>query len=351
VAVMVSVSTANPVEHANERRANPERHRATPSIWLGSRRAVGLPSPDAQESSRAPGRRPRLCRATLGQEMSATQSNPSTPTIRPGILGSGAPTPAVGIALVVVLGLAALVPDLRLPVVVVLGLGVLVAPTGTAWRWAAAAGLPVALVMAWATIVADRLIAHPLDCADPLSPEAWLRVAAALLVVTVVVGLAHYLRTSLRDIGLRKPSRAEVWLGLAAIVLIPIPSLYLGAVLAEPFFGEIRLDLSQPLAIVPALLLAVANGTMEELAYRGALMHWLSRAAGPLFGLVGQSVIFGLAHTGSDFTGPMLPVVLAVMAAGLIAGLVVRRTGSLWLVIVVHICFDVPLYYAAVCRL
>ena len=32
------------------------------------------------------------------------------------------------------------------------------------------------------------------------------------------------------------------------------------------------IDLSQPGALVPALVLAVANGTMEELAYRGALM-------------------------------------------------------------------------------
>jgi membrane protease YdiL (CAAX protease family) len=99
------------------------------------------------------------------------------------------------------------------------------------------------------------------------------------------------------------------------------------------------------------LILAVANGTMEELAYRGALMAWLSRAAGPRVGLVGQAVVFGAAHTGPDFTGPVLPVVLAIIAGGLIAGLIVRRTGSLWLPIVVHICFDIPLYYAAACRL
>ena len=40
-----------------------------------------------------------------------------------------------------------------------------------------------------------------------------------------------------------------------------------------------------------------------------------------------------------------------LIAGGLIAGLIVRRTGSLWLPIVVHICFDIPLYYAAACRL
>jgi membrane protease YdiL (CAAX protease family) len=258
---------------------------------------------------------------------------------------------ALGLALIGGLATAALVPELRLPLAIVLGLGTLLAPAGTDFRWITAAGLPVALVMAWAANVADRLIAPPLDCADPFSPEAWLRAAAAILVVSVVVGLARLLPADLRDIGLCRPSRTELWLGLCAIAVIPLLSLYVGAILAEPFFGRIELDLSQPLAIVPALVLAVANGTMEEVAYRGALMHWLSRVAGPLIGLTGQALVFGLAHTGSDFTGPMLPVVLAVMAGGLAAGLIVRRTGSLWLVIVVHICFDVPLYYAAACRL
>lgn len=258
---------------------------------------------------------------------------------------------ALGIGLVLTLGAAALFTELRLPLAVVLGVGVLVAPAGSTLRWVTAAGLPVALIMAWATNVADGLITPPLECADPFSPEAWSRAVAAALAIGLIVGLCRLLRTDLAAIGLRRPSRAEVWLGLAAILLIPIPSLYIGAILAEPFFGQIELDLAQPLAIVPALVLAVANGTMEELAYRGALLHWLSQAAGPTVGLLGQAVVFGLAHTGADFTGPMLPVILAVMAGGLIAGLLVRRTGSLWLPIVVHICLDVPLYYAAACRL
>ena len=67
--------------------------------------------------------------------------------------------------------------------------------------------------------------------------------------------------------------------------------------------------------------------------------------------LVGQAAVFGLAHTGPDFTGPELPVVLFIASAGLVAGLIVRRSGSLWFVIAAHIAFDVPLYYAAACRL
>jgi membrane protease YdiL (CAAX protease family) len=257
----------------------------------------------------------------------------------------------LGVLVVAALCAAALVPMLRSPLLVLLLVAVLVAPRGAAWRWAVAAALPVALILAWGGLLGERLVPDHVICADPLSPKAWERALEALLVVGLIVLLARSLGTGLGSLGLGRPSRRELALGLVAVVLIPIPALYIGAILAEPFFGNIDLDLSNPLAIIPALTLAIANGTMEELAYRGALMSWLTRAAGPAVGLIGQAAIFGLAHTGSDFTGPELPVVLAIAAAGLFAGLIVRRTRSLWFVIVVHIAFDVPLYYAAACRL
>lgn len=257
----------------------------------------------------------------------------------------------VGVIVIVCLGVAALVPVLRGPLAVVLAVAVVLAPRGAPWRWAIAAGLPVALILAWGGLVGERLVPDDIICADPLSPKALERVLEATLVIGVIVLLARSLGTSVRKLGLNRPTRFEVVAGVVAILLVPIPALYLGAILAEPFFGPVDVDLSDPLAVIPALTLAVANGAMEELAYRGALMAWLTRAAGPTVGLLGQAAVFGLAHTGSDFTGPELPVVLAVAAAGLLAGLIVRRTGSLWLVIVVHIAFDVPLYFATVCRL
>jgi membrane protease YdiL (CAAX protease family) len=257
----------------------------------------------------------------------------------------------IGLTVVVALGLAALLPPARLPLLIALAIGVLVAPRDAAWRWALAAGVPVALIMAWGGLLGQRLVPEMIICADPLSPRAWERVLEAVLVIGVIALLARFLGTRVRDLGLPRPTRSEIVLGLLAVVVVPIPALYIGARLAEPFFGPMDLDLGQPAAIAPALTLAIANGTMEELAYRGALMAWLTRAAGPVVGLVGQAVIFGLAHTGSDFTGPQLPVVLFIMLAGLVAGLIVRRTGSLWFVIAAHIAFDVPLYYAAACRL
>jgi membrane protease YdiL (CAAX protease family) len=259
--------------------------------------------------------------------------------------------PVIGSAAVAALVLAALLPPLRIPLLLGLVAMLVVAGRRRPWRWALAGAIPVALILVWGELVGRHLLEDVFVCADPASLVAWLRAAEAVLVITTITLLAWWLGTTLRALGLARPTGREVAIGLAAILLVPIPSLYLGPLLAEPFFGRIDLDLGSPLAIVPALVLGLANGTMEELAYRGALMSWLSRVAGPSIGLVGQAVVFGVAHTGSDFVGPVLPVVLAVMAGGLVAGLIVRRTGSLWIPIAAHVAIDVPLYYAAACRL
>ena len=253
----------------------------------------------------------------------------------------------VSIALVV----AALVPPLRPALVLVLALGAALAPRGSALIWSSAAGLPVAIILAWGGLVGNQLQADGSGCGDLLSPVATLRVAEAAVVVAVIALLARRLGVSVRSLGLRRPTPTETGLGVLAVAIIPIAGLHIGSILAEPFFGPISLDLTQPLAIIPALTLAVANGTMEELAYRGALMSWGSKVLGPTAALIGQAIVFGVAHTGSDYVAAAVPVVLAVMAGGLLAGLIVRRTGSLFLPIVVHICFDVPLYYALACRL
>jgi len=256
-----------------------------------------------------------------------------------------------GAAVLVGLVVAALVPAVRPVVLAALILGAMVVPRRSpSWR-SLAAGMPVALILTWGGVIGSQARTDLLDCANPVAPVALSRMAEAALVVLVTMLLARRLGGSLAGLGIRRPTRTEITLSVLAIAIIPAASLMVGGALAEPFFGPVRLYLGAPLALVPALLLAVANGTMEELAYRGALLTWLSPSVGLRVALVGQTVVFGLAHSGTDYVASAVPVMLAITASGLLAGLIVRRTGSLLLPIVVHICFDIPLFYAAACRL
>ena len=80
-------------------------------------------------------------------------------------------------------------------------------------------------------------------------------------------------------------------------------------------------------------------------------MGWTARIAGPTAALGIQALAFGLGPTGPDYVVSPVPVIGLLVVAGLVAGLIVRRTGSLLLPIAIHVAVDVPLYYYQACRL
>jgi CAAX protease family protein len=88
---------------------------------------------------------------------------------------------------------------------------------------------------------------------------------------------------------------------------------------------------------------------MEELVYRGALLGWSARVMGVGAAVVGQAVVFGLAHSGADVGGNGLVLSLALGVGGLIAGIIAVRTRSLLLPIAIHVGLDIPIYYAFAC--
>ena len=100
---------------------------------------------------------------------------------------------------------------------------------------------------------------------------------------------------------------------------------------------------------MPAAIFAVSNGVMEEVIYRGALMSWSGRVMGIGPALIGQAVVFGLAHSGTDVVGFQVPLMLAMGLGGLLAGLVTIRTRSLLIPIAVHVGLDIPIYFAFAC--
>ena len=251
---------------------------------------------------------------------------------------------------------SAIVHPLRRPVLLALGIG---ASVGAACGrrdsplvWLAAALLPVQARLVYETVAPS--ISPTLErCDDPISPLALARVAEAAIVLgTLAVSVAIVGRGSVPALSLRLPSRPIVALSIVGPLAIVPLALVVGPMLTGPFFGEVAIDLTRPLAILPALLLAIANATMEEAVFRGAAQGWGARSFGQDGALVLQAVLFGVTHIGPDFRNGlvMLPVLGAVTIGGLLAGVIVRRTGSLMLPVAIHAALDVPLYYAFACR-
>lgn len=217
-------------------------------------------------------------------------------------------------------------------------------------RWAWAAPIPVAVSLCFGLLPAPLADATGGDCTHIGSPPSIWRAGEAILALATLAALAYVLRARRSDLGLRWPARWVVRMAIAgALVLGPV-GLVLGALLARPFFGTFELDLSRPGFLVPALIFAIANGTMEELSYRGALLGWTSKVTGTWLAVVGQAIVFGLAHGGADVGGSPIVLMLALGAGGFLAGVIALQTRSLLVPIAWHVALDLPLYVYLACR-
>lgn len=263
--------------------------------------------------------------------------------------------PWLSLLLVGLLATAALVRPIR-PVLLM----VIVAAYGYA-RWrrlpsgALAATLPVAAILAWGALPQPLAEPGAAQCADLFAPPAVWRLIEAIVGLVAIALLVVDRRVSWHDLGLRRGSRRNALLAIAALVVLTPVALLAGGLLGKPgiggsFFGTYTLDLSQPAALLPAGLFAISNALAEELAYRGAMRVWLAPSLGVVGANLAQAVVFGLAHSGADFVGPFVPTAVAMLAAGFVAGVVARRTGSLALVLAVHAAADVPLFFYWACR-
>jgi membrane protease YdiL (CAAX protease family) len=252
---------------------------------------------------------------------------------------------------IILVVLAAAIRETRLAVVVALVAGTIVGIRRDApVRWAWAAPVPVALSLTFGLLTPPAANPGGADCTDPLSPPAAWRMLEAALTLGMVAGLAWLLRAPASSVWLRWPSTRVVVLALLGFGFFGILGLAVGPALARPFFGSFGLDTSDPAALLPAVLFALANGIMEEIAYRGVLMGWSARVIGLGPALVLQAVVFGLAHGGADVGGSPFVLMAALGLGGLLAGIIAIRTRSLLLPIAIHVALDLPLYVYLACR-
>ena len=213
-----------------------------------------------------------------------------------------------------------------------------------------AACLLVSVSLVWDSLGLPASLASNANCADPLAPFALFRAIGAAAVLGCLALVLQLVHVAPSKIGIRWPSRGWIMLSLAAIPAVGLVAALIGPPLAEPFFGPVVPATADLRALVPALLFAVANASMEEAAYRGAMLRWLTPAFGLTSAVAVQAIVFGLAHgVGTDFVGSPLPVMAATAAAGLILGFLAIRSGSLLPVVAIHVALDIPVYYGKVC--
>ncbi|HET9851908.1 MAG TPA: CPBP family intramembrane glutamic endopeptidase [Candidatus Limnocylindrales bacterium] len=223
---------------------------------------------------------------------------------------------------------------------------------------AVAAVLPVAAILVWRSLPEPAADPTGADCANLVAPPAiWRLLEAGVGLITLVL-LVRDRRGSLGDLGFRRGSRNVRLVAVAGLLVFTPIAIYAGTMLGgsalgDAFFGSYTLNLSQPLAFLPAVVFAASNALAEELAYRGAMRVWLAPTLGVMGANLAQAVVYGLSHTGDDFAGPegMIPAVAATIAVGFLAGVITRRTNSLTIALAVHAAADIPIYLYWACRI
>jgi membrane protease YdiL (CAAX protease family) len=270
-------------------------------------------------------------------------------------VSTAATLPWVPIALLLV---ATAAEPMRLPGLLALSIGFMATlwrawregekPTATTFVYGAC--MLVALCAVWSGVALPAAARDGSACATPLAPFALYRVSGAVLVLVAVGLVVRLVGSRASAIGILRSSPSSLLVAAATLGAVGFAATFIGPAVAEPFFGPLPVVLDNPWALLPALAFAVANASMEETVYRGALLRWLAPAHGVAAALAVQAAAFGLAHgVGNDFAGSPVPVVAATALGGLAFGAIALRTGSLVLPIALHAALDIPIYYANAC--
>ena len=98
--------------------------------------------------------------------------------------------------------------------------------------------------------------------------------------------------------------------------------------------GEALMPRTKPERLLFALV-SISAGCVEEFLYRGFLTWYFTTLWGPVAALLASSAVFGLAHA---YLGRAH--VLRTAVVGLLLGLVVLASGSLWSAIAIHAAMD-----------
>ena len=272
---------------------------------------------------------------------------------------SGAPVAAriPSIALVAALGVAAVVRETAPFVFIAILFAYLLRRRVRRPSMALAAVLPAAAILVWRSLPQPVAAVGALDCANLLAPPAVWRIFEAGVGLLTLGALILDGRGSLGELGFQRGSMRIRAIAIGGLLALAPIAIYAGSVAGDStfgglLFGQYRLDFSQPLAVVPALIFAASNSLAEELAYRGAMRVWLAPSLGITGANLAQAVLFGLSHTGQDFVGLQgaIPVMLAMVVVGFVGGVIARRTGSLTILLAIHAAADIPIYVYWACR-
>ena len=214
----------------------------------------------------------------------------------------------------------------------------------TGWRMVAFVILIVALGaglnFAWRALGLPRVRVDGVTQPFPLLALASLVAGGSLLIAAVL--LRYFESQDLAAIGLWFKRRALTDTLYGTLLgAVPVALVVGFAVLAG--FGEIgpgAVDIGAlAISLLPMLAASYLLAAWEELTLRGYLLRQFSIAFNPTTAAIITGIVFGLMHSGNP--GANWQGLLYTAVGGFLMGLLMIRTGSLWLLIGYHFGWNV----------
>jgi membrane protease YdiL (CAAX protease family) len=166
---------------------------------------------------------------------------------------------------------------------------------------------------------------------------AWFSIISIPVYITIFT-CVYLQQLKPRDIGLVIPAVQHLPLEFA-IILLAVPMGLMEYLILKP---RVLVEPHLATLLVPALIMVVCTGLLEELAFRGLMQYHATRTMG-FAGIVLISVLFGLLHIGN------LSILDVLLTAGIafVYALVVRRTGSIYGMSISHGFINIVLFLIA----
>ena len=168
------------------------------------------------------------------------------------------------------------------------------------------------------------------------------KVNEVLFIVCAVIFLQRVSVGSLESLYIKK---GNLRLGLTIGVITFLVAAAGSIPAAEFLFKAKDLSLARVLPWMPLILVIVlANGTLEELLFRGVFLRRLD----PFFGKFGANIlvalVFTVLHRGASYTSQEMMFLVILFPLALVWGAITQKTEGLWGSILFHAGMDIPIY-------
>lgn len=189
----------------------------------------------------------------------------------------------------------------------------------------------------------DPLLAALHHNASTAMDSAIQKFVQAALIVISVAALTILSGQSLGSLHIRK---GRLLLGLSLGLLGMAVFIGLTFVPGGPFLKAASTagGLGKMMTIVPwVTLFVLSNAFMEELLFRGILLERYEALTGKWLALFSTTIVFALAHVQVNYAANVLGFVAFVFVLGLLWGLLMQKSKSIWGSVLFHAGADVAI--------